>query len=536
MREQLEKKQSELTDALKMTQAANRAKTTFLSNMSHDIRTPMNAIIGFTGLAENHADDSDRVKDYLGTIKQSSEHLLSLINDVLDMSRIESGKIKLNEKVESLAEILHGIRDIVLSEVRAKHHSLLCDASDVQDELIYCDKLYLSRVLLNLISNAIKYTPHGGTITVRIKQRPSLKPGCSVFEFRVKDNGIGMSEEFVKTIFDPFTREENSTVSGIQGTGLGMTITKNIVETMGGKISVASKKGVGTEFVVSLDFRLPHKTSSDAEVPELKGLRSLVVGSNDKACQHITALLQELGMRSERSVTCKEALRCTEDSLHREDPFKVYILDWQLEDLHGIETARRIRQCVGKDASIFILSDDDSDEVKKAAKEAGVTGFIPETLFLSDLKKAILKTCGKASSGQADKKEQAFPLKGKKILMVDDSKLNLKIGVLLLQEQGMIVDTALNGKMAVDMIREKGIGAYDFILMDVQMPVMDGYEATSILRKLPDGDKLKIIAFSANAFEEDKEKSLKAGMNGHITKPLKIDELINEFARVSKSS
>ncbi|MBO4648870.1 MAG: response regulator [Lentisphaeria bacterium] len=536
LREQLEKKQNELEDALHMTQAANRAKTTFLSNMSHDIRTPMNAIIGFTGLAANHIDDTERVKDCLTTIKQSSEHLLALINDILDMSRIESGKLTLNEDVESLADIVHGIRDIVLADVRAKQHTFLIEAVDVRDELVYCDRLHLSRILLNLISNAIKYTPQGGTISVRIKQAPAAKPGYGAFEFRIRDNGIGMSEEFVKTIFDPFTREENSTVSGIQGTGLGMTITKNIVEAMGGIISVDTRKGEGTEFVVSVNFRLPDRRSSDPAIPELMGVRSLVVNSDVDVCQRLVGMLQELGMRSEWCISSEDAVIRTEDSRRQGDPIKLYIVGWQLEDSNGLETACLIRKSAGQDVSIFVLTASDGGDLRKDAGEADVTGFIPGTLFPSDLRKALLQFCGKASTGQAGTKDPVVSLKGKKILMVDDSKLNLKIGVLLLQEQGMIVDTAENGQLAVDMIREKGIDAYDFILMDVQMPVMDGYEATAILRKLPGGDKLKIIAFSANAFEEDKEKSLKAGMNGHITKPLKIDELINEFARVSASA
>ena len=409
LRERLEEQQHELKDALQMTQAANHAKTTFLSNMSHDIRTPMNAIIGFTALAEDHIGDPEQVRECLATIRQSSEHLLSLINDILDMSRIESGKMTLNEKVESLTDILHGIRDLVLADVKSKQHSFLIDTVDLRDEFVYCDRLYLNRVLLNLISNAVKYTPQGGTISVRLRQKPAANTGYGSFEFRVRDNGIGMSEEFVKTIFEPFTRENNSTVSDIQGTGLGMAITRNIVETMGGRISVTSRKGEGTEFTVSLDFRLPESKSS--AVPEPK-------------------------------------------------------------------------------------------ETKPAAVKA----------------------------------KPDFPLKGKKILLVDDSKLNLKIGVLLLQDQGVTVDTAQNGQIAVDMVREKGAGAYDFILMDVQMPVMGGYEATAILRKLPGGDRLKIIALSANAFEEDKEKSLKAGMNAHVNKPLKVDELIDAFIRVSANS
>ena len=396
LRQQLEKKQNELEDTLQMAQAASRAKTTFLNNMSHDIRTPMNAIIGFTGLAASHLDDKESVREYLGIISQSSEHLLSLINDVLEMSRIESGRMTQHENVESLSEILLVLQDVVQAEVQAKRHSFTIDKANVRNDLVYCDKMRLNQVLLNLVSNAIKYTPSGGTISLRVEQHPSKKAGHGLYEFRCRDNGIGMSEEFAKTVFDPFTREQNSTVSGIQGTGLGMTITKNIVEMMGGRISVASKQGEGTEFLVVVDFR-----------------------------------------------TAKEE-----------------VLDQMGE-----------------------------------------------------------------GAGQ-------FSLKGKKVLLVDDNALNIQVGVLQLKEEGMVVETATNGQIAVDMIREKGAGAYDFVLMDVMMPVMDGYKATAAIRKLPGGDGLKIIAYSANAFEEDKEASLKAGMDGHIAKPLKVNELLNELERL----
>ena len=535
LREQLEKKQNELEDALQAAQSANRAKTAFLSNMSHDIRTPMNAIVGFTGLASNHINEPELLRDYLATIERSSGHLLSLINDVLDMSRIESGRITPNEKVESLADIVHGVRDIVLADVQAKRHSFLIDAAEVRDEFVYCDRLYLSRVLLNLISNAVKYTPDGGTICLRIGQRPSAVPGRGAFEFRIRDNGIGMSDEFAATIFDPFTREKDSAVSGIQGTGLGMAITRNLVEAMNGRISFTTKKGEGTEFVVSLDLRLPDGKSFDPAIPELKGRRALVVNGDVNACRRIADMLRDVGMRPEWSLSCGEAVSRTEESRRQNDPFSVYIVDRQPEDPDGLETARRIRGCAGSGAFIFLLTARDWSDIRKDADEAGVTGVIPGTLFPSDLKKALLQFCVKAGPGRSGREEQVFSLKDRKILMVDDSRLNLKIGVLLLQEKGMTVDTAPNGQVAVDMIREKGVDAYDFILMDVQMPVMDGYEATGILRKLPGGEKLKIIAFSANAFEEDRERSLQAGMNGHITKPLRIDELVNELARISKT-
>ena len=531
LRRTLESKQGEIEDALKMAQSANRAKTAFLSSMSHDIRTPMNAIIGFTGLAASHIDDTERVKEYLKTIAQSSEHLLSLINDVLDMSRIEAGKMTLNEKEESLADILHALRDIVNASVQAKQHNFFIDTVDVRNELVYCDKLRLNQVLFNLVSNAIKYTPPGGTISLRIVQKAASKPGRAHFEFRCKDNGIGMEPDFVKTVFEPFTRARNSTVSGIQGTGLGLAIAKNIVEMMGGTIAVASKKGEGTEFTVSLDFRVADRKTSDPTIPELKGLRSLVVDDDVNACQSIADMLREVGMRSEWCVSGKEAVIRTEESLRHGDHFKVYVVDWLMPDMNGIETVRRIRKVVGEDASIIILTAYDWMEIEAEAREAGVTGFLSKPLFPSDLNKVLLQSCGRACPVRLPKIEPTYSLAGKKILMVDDSELNLKIGVLLLKEQGMVVDTASNGRMAVDILRGKGTGAYDFVLMDVQMPIMDGYEATAAIRQLPGGDKLKIIAFSANAFEEDKEKSLKAGMDGHLTKPLKIGEVLDELQR-----
>jgi len=521
----------QLEEALHMAQAANRAKTSFLSNMSHDIRTPMNAIIGFTGLAASHIDDRERVQDYLKTIERSSEHLLSLINDVLDMSRIESGRTTLHENEESLSDILHSLRDIVHADIHAKQHNFFIDTVDVRNERVYCDKLRLNQVLLNLVSNAIKYTHPGGSISLRIIQKSAMDKGRATFEFRCKDNGIGMSEKFAKTIFDPFTREETTTVSGIQGTGLGMAITKNIVEMMGGKITVNTKQGEGTEFVVTVSFRIADKKMSDPVIPELKGLRSLVVDDDINACQSIADLLREVGMRSEWCVSGREAVVRTEESLRHSDRFKVYLIDWLMPDMNGIETVRRIRRIVGKDVFIIILTACDWNDIEKEALEAGVDGFISKPLFLSDLHRELLRCCGKTSPDQAEKEEEVSLLKGKKVLLVDDNELNLKIGVLQLKQQGMTVDTAMNGQIAVDMIRENGIGAYDFVLMDIQMPVMNGYEATSIIRKLPDGDKLKILAFSANAFEEDREKSLKAGLNGHIAKPLKIQELSNELKK-----
>ena len=531
LRKQLEKKQEELEDALQVAHAASQAKTTFLSNISHDIRTPMNAIIGFTELASSHVDDPKRVQEYLTTISRSSEHLLSLINDVLDMSRIESGRMTLHEKEESLSDILHSIRDIVYAEIQAKQHDFIIDAVDVRNEMVYCDKLRLNQVLLNLISNAIKFTHPGGTISLRVVQKAASKAGCGMFEFRCKDNGIGMSEDFARTIFDPFTREETTTVSRIQGTGLGMAITGNIVEMMGGRITVTSKKGEGTEFVVSVEFRLAGGEASDFAIPELKGLRSLVVDDDVNACRTIADMLQMVGMRSEWCVSGDEAVVRTEESLHHGDRFKVYVVNWLMPDVNRLETVRRIREVAGAGAFIIALTSYDRTDIEKDARKTGVNGFVSKPVFPSDLRRVLLQLCGKAAPDQTGTEEEIVSLKGKKVLMVDNDELSLKIGVLQLQRQGMVVDTALNGQTAVNMIWENGVDAYDLVLMDVAMPVMDGYEATSIIRKLPGGNKLKILAFSANAFEEDREKSLNAGMDGHIAKPLKVDELLSELKR-----
>ena len=536
LRKQLEKQQDELKDALQMAQAASRAKTTFLSNMSHDIRTPMNAIIGFTGLASTHIEDTKRVQEYLTTIARSSEHLLSLINDVLEMSRIEAGKMTLNEKPESLAQILHSLHDIVQADMLAKKHKFRIDASEIRDEIVCCDKMRIHQMLLNLVSNAIKYTHPGGTISLRIAEKPGADEKHGSFEFHCKDNGIGMSEEYVKTIFDPFTREENSTISGIQGTGLGMAITKHIVDRMGGKISVFSKKGEGTEFVVVLDFKIAPQSASCFAVPELNGARGLVWSDVKSVCRSMADSLRMAGLHSEWSLSQEETIRrMEEESVRSGDRFKVCVIDGRMPDKEGIKKAvHRIRDILGKDAAIFVLIGYDRLDIEKEAKQGGVTELIPEPFFPSDLHKALLRFCGKTDPDQAKKEEpDRAAFKGKRVLMVDDSKLNLKIGVLLLKEQGMIVDTASDGRQAVERIREKGADAYDFILMDIQMPVMGGYEAASAIRKLPGGDTLKILAFSANAFEEDKEKSRQSGMNGHIAKPLKIDTLLNELKKFS---
>ena len=523
--EELAEKQQALNDALALAESANRAKTTFLNNMSHDIRTPMNAIIGYTGLAAGHIDNKDQVQDYLAKIGQSSEHLLSLINDVLDMSRIESGKMALSEKEEDLGEILHSLRNIVQADVNSKQLDFYIDC-DVKDQFVVCDKLRLNQVLLNIISNSIKYTQAGGTVSVRVTETGVSETGYGKYEFRVKDNGMGMSEEFLKTIFDPFTRVKSSTVSGIQGTGLGMSITKNIVDMMSGTIDIKSKEGEGTETVVKLEFKLAGGNVEPPRIAALEGLKSLVVDDDMSAARNISRMLHDAGMRSEWCASGKEAVVRTEDALTLGELFKVYIIDWMMPDMNGIETTRRIRQLVGDQAPIIVLTAYDWSDIEEEAKKAGVTAFISKPLFPTDLRNVLNQCCGSIADAPAAA-ETSYDFAGKRILLAEDNEMNREIACELLEEDGFIVDTAEDGSIAVEKMKAAKPGQYDLILMDVQMPIMDGHEATRVIRALPDPALagITIIAMTANAFEEDRQAALAAGMDGFLTKPVEIDKL-----------
>ena len=527
-----EKAQEEaIKQALVMAQSANRAKTTFLNNMSHDIRTPMNAIIGYTGLAASHIDNKELLQDYLKKIGQSSDHLLSLINDVLDMSRIESGKMNIDEKPENLSEIMHTLRNIVQTDIKAKELDFFMDTADVLNEEIICDKLRLNQVLLNVLSNAIKYTQPGGTISLRIIQKAVSSSGYGEYEFRVKDNGMGMSEEFLKTIFDPFTRVQSSTVSGIQGTGLGMAITKNIVDMMGGTIDIVSKEGEGTEVAVTFKFKLGEAQQKVERIVELDGLRSLVVDDDMNACMSISKMLRECGLRSEWCASGKEAVVRTQEALKIGDLFKVYIIDWLMPDMNGIETTRRIRRLVGDEAPIVILTAYDWSDIEEEAREAGVTAFISKPLFPSDLHSILEKCVGKEIKTEEDASED-YDFTGRRILLVDDNEMNREIAQEILEEAGFVVDTAEDGDIAVEKIRLSGEDDYDLVLMDIQMPRMDGYESTRQIRQIPPLDKhIPIIAMTANAFEEDRKAAFEAGMDEHIAKPIDVKILKKTLAK-----
>ena len=518
-----------LSEAVRAAETANRAKSTFLSNMSHDIRTPMNAIIGFTTLAVSNIDDKKRVRDYLGKILSSSNHLLSLINDILDMSRIESGKIHLEETEVSLSDVLHDLKTIISGQIYAKQLDLYMDAMDVKDEDVYCDKTRLNQVLLNLLSNAVKFTPAGGTVSVRLKQFPGTVKDSGLYEIRVKDNGIGMSTEFVKKIFSPFERERTSTVSRTQGTGLGMAITKNIVDMMGGTIEVQTEQGKGTEFIVRLPFRIHFKQHHTEKIAELEGLKALVVDDDFNTCDSVTKMLVRIGMRSEWTLSGKEAVLRARQSMELGDAFHAYIIDWRLPDMNGIEVTRQIRS-LGDDTPIIILTAYDWSDIEVEARAAGVTAFCSKPMFMSDIRDTLMIAIGQMQAEAEDISHlvAGSDFRGRCILLVEDNELNSEITVEILNGYGCQVDTAVNGAEAVKKIKNSNPGDYDLVLMDVQMPVMNGYEATRQIRALNDPALagITILAMTANAFDEDKKKALECGMDGFLTKPIVIEELI----------
>lgn len=506
---------------------ANQAKSQFLSNMSHDIRTPMNAIVGFTSLAIAHIDDDKMVlRDYLEKISVSSEHLLSLINDVLDMSRIESGKIQIQEVECSLPNLAHGLRSILQSSIASKNLDFFIDTVDVEHEMIICDKLRVNQILINIASNAVKYTNSGGKIKVKISETEGAPEGYADFAFSVADTGIGMSEEFLKTIFEPFTRETNSTVNKIEGTGLGMAITKNIVDMMGGTISVTSTLGVGSEFVVRFRFRTIENEEELTVIPELDGFRALVADDNMDTCGSVAKMLRSAGLRAEWTTLGKEVVFRTKMAMEENDPFKVYIIDWLMPDMNGIEVVRRVRSEIGDEIPIIILTAYDWHDIEKEAREAGVTAFCSKPLFRSQLYQA-LKNVEDATAKEPVPETSPEQFKGKCVLIVDDVELNREIAVAVIEDAGMQVETAENGQEAVEMLAGSVEGYYDIVLMDVMMPIMNGYEAAQEIRKLENRKlaDIPIIAMTANAFEEDRIAALKAGMDDHLAKPIQLEKL-----------
>ncbi len=521
-----------LKEALAQAQYANKSKTIFLSNMSHDIRTPMNAIIGFASLAENNIDNKERVMEYLKKIQASSNHLLNLINDVLDMSHIEKGRVTIQEKACSLSERIHSMIHMILPLIRAKQLAFSVEAEDVADEDIYTDPLKIEQAFINILSNAIKFTDPKGSISVVFRQKPCPRKGYGSYEFVVEDTGIGMSKGFLEHIYEPFERENTTTVSGQQGTGLGMTITKSIIDMLNGTIEAESAVGKGSRFVVNLTFRLQSREAPEQN--ELRGCHVLVVHDGSGAPAGLIHMLERLGVRGEAARSGEEAAAHIKRAYGAGDAYEAFIIDCRTPQENGIEAVRSIRCAEKGGTPVILLTPCGGTDMESEAREAGVSRFCSRPLFLSDLREALMNVRNVRRGEVFTEEEEALDFTGSRILVVDDNELNREITTEFLKDAGVRVDTAADGTIAVDMVRESEEGYYDAILMDIQMPVMNGYEATKQIRALPrqDAADLPIIALSANAFEEDRELAVKSGMNDYLAKPLNEKELFRVLKNI----
>ncbi len=509
-----------LQDALQLAERASKAKSDFLSRMSHDIRTPMNAVIGYATIAATHIDEKERVKDCLKKILSSGEHLQGLINDVLDMSRIEAGKESLNLVRTSISEMIRTVLPMIQSHIANKQIELYVDTIDVKDEYVYADAQKIRQLLLNILGNAAKFTSNGGSISVKIKQSASRKAGHAVYTFLIKDTGIGMSKEFQKHLFETFSQERTSTNSKQLGTGLGMAIAKSYVDMMDGTISVESEVGKGSEFAVKLEFKLQEDVKPDARLEQLKGYRALVVDDDFQSCESVVHLLRDIGMRADFTTTGKEALFRTQMAYGEGDSYFAYIIDWIMPDMNGIELVRRIRKIIGDEVPIIILTAYYWGDIEEEAREAGVTAFCSKPLFTSDLTGIFLQHESIA--------EEPVSFQHERVLLVEDNDLNREIARFMLEEIGFEVDVACDGQDAVHIMLDCEEDRYDYVLMDVQMPIMDGLEATRRIRQA-DSHYLRsvpIIALTANAFNEDVEQCLAAGMNAHLAKPFRLEDII----------
>lgn len=519
-----------LRDAYRAAQMANTAKTDFLSNMSHDIRTPMNAIIGMTAIAGANIKNPERVQDCLEKINRSSRHLLGLINEVLDMSRIESGRVNLAEDNFSLADVIQNVLDLCQPMIREKGHRINVNIGQVQHENLVGDMERLQQVFVNLLSNAIKYTPDGGNIDFEIKEQVFYVPGISLFQFIFRDNGIGMSQEFLKHIFEPFSRARDSRINKIQGTGLGMSISENIVHMMNGTIQVESVLGEGSCFYVDIPLLL--QEGEEETVPELENLSVLVVDDDLDICESACLLLKQIGMRGNWVNSGADAVKEIVRAQQQYDRYFAVILDWKMPDMNGLETTRAIRRAVGDDIPIIIVSAYDYSEVEQDLIDAGVNGFITKPLFKSRMVQIFRKLVDNQELTE-NLPEAAASLSGRRVLLVEDNELNREIAGEILAMVGAEVEMAENGREAVEKFAASPCNYYDVILMDIQMPVMSGYEASQRIRSMDreDAAATVILALTANAFLEDVIESQRAGINEHISKPVSAEKLYSVISK-----
>ncbi len=516
----------QLKEALQTAQIANNSKTTFLSNMSHDIRTPMNAILGFATLLAKDVDDPEKVREYTRKITASGQHLLSLINDVLDISKIESGKVALTIGEFALKDMISSIDAIIRPAAKAKRQNFDIAVTGIKHEHLIGDETRINQILINLLSNAVKYTQEGGNIWLRIIGLDQHSNQFERIRFEVEDNGYGMTPEFLETIFDAFTRAENSTTNKVQGTGLGMAITKNIVELMGGMIEVFSMVEMGSLFTVDLELRIP-ETEGDEKFWEQKGIsRILVVDDEPDLCETVRLLMEDTGVHVDASHSGEEALhmRTCEDA----KDYDVVLMDWKMPGMNGIETARRMKETCAKDVPMLLMTAHDWEELEEEALEAGISGFLAKPFFVAAFKEKILEIMGERgleSPHLTQLSEGSFG--GKHFLVAEDNEINAEIIEELLDIEEATCEIVENGKLAVERFFGREPGTYDAVLMDIQMPVMNGYEAARAIRALDrqDAKLIPIIAMTANAFSEDVKEAMDAGMDAHIAKPVNMELL-----------
>ena len=516
-----------LKEAYRAAENASRAKTEFLSNMSHDIRTPMNAIVGLTAIAGANIESQDRVVECLGKITKSSRHLLGLINEVLDMARIESGRMSLAEEDFSLPELVDNLLTLTKPAIDEHKHQLEVHVEHIEHEAVCGDSLRIQQVFVNLMSNAVKYTPDGGNITLTIEEKPNGFSELGCYEFSIEDNGIGMTPEFQKIMFEPFSRADDHRTTKVQGTGLGMAIARNIVNLMNGDIQVESAPNKGTKITVTVYLKLQENEKEQEK--ELLDLPVLVVDDDKTCCESTVATLQEIGIAGEWVLTGKEAVELCYARHETNSDYFAVILDWKMPEMDGIATARKIRERVGEEVTIIILTSFDFSEIEEEARAAGVNAFMAKPLFRSRL----TATLRQFTSGKKEKNARNYledfakeNYAGKRILLVEDNELNREIATEIIGMTGVTIDSAENGKIAVEKVMEAPEKWYDLIFMDIQMPIMNGYEATAAIRALTGNrGKVPIIAMTANAFAEDVQLAKNTGMNEHIAKPLDLNKL-----------
>ena len=522
-----------LGEALNTARAANEAKSNFLANMSHDIRTPMNAIVGFAVLLGRDAERPDKVREYTRKITSSSQHLLSLINDILDMSKIESGKTSLNMVQFSLPELVEELHTMMLPQARAKEQSFELYTRGNLPELLVGDKLRLNQVLINLLSNAVKYTQAGGRITLTVEGLERDDGGRAHLRFTVADNGLGMSETFVTTIFDPFAREVTEATKEIQGTGLGMAITKNIVDLMGGTITVRSTLGQGSTFVLECGFAAAEQPQDSGFWRQHSITRLLVADNDPDICRNVQSLMEDTGVAVSCAAGGEEAVEMAAAACRERAGYQIVLLDWKMPGMDGVEAARHIRREVGPEVPIVVLTSYDLEEAREAGQDAGIDMFLPKPFFPSSLQHALSQVYH-STSDAAPAGEEHAALQGLKVLAAEDNEINAEILVELLNMEGVQCRRVSNGQEAVDCFLSSRPGEFDFIFMDVQMPFMDGYEATRAIRSSshPLAKTIPIIAMTANAFEEDIQAALAAGMDAHTAKPVDMEKLKATIVRL----